>query len=99
MCDNRDMFLAARNTMGDDIDVSGKPNQDEDEEEHESVVEALKKESVFHGEAHAEDDGLINDYLSVDFGYDYIEEVGKELQDQIREARNNGLSEKGSRKS
>lgn len=52
-CDNRRMFLAARNRMGDDIDVSEKPIQYVNEEEHEGVMAALYGESVFHSRVYA----------------------------------------------
>lgn len=89
--------MAARDKLGDDIDVTEELEEDGNEKENKAVIEALYGESLFHREGHDEDDVLKDEDVYVNLCDDPSEEVERELQEGMKEARANGMSEEGTK--
>lgn len=96
-CDNRAMLLAARDRLGDNIDVIERLVEDGNEEEADSTIAALYGDALFHQGGIIDNDGLYKEDVYVDLGDDPPEMVKKELQNRISEARANGHSDEGTK--
>lgn len=72
-CDNREIFLAARDTYDDDTDVAVRLVKNGNEEESEGKIAALFGESFFHSGGQIVDDGLEDEDVYVDLGDDRLD--------------------------
>lgn len=75
--DNREMLIAARHKLGDEIDVKKRLKDVETEEGSEGMMEALYGESVFHNGGQIEKDGLQSEDGHVYFGGHPVDELEK----------------------
>lgn len=96
-CNNREVLIAAKDRLGNEIDVAKKLSKDGNYEESSNMTASLFGESVFYNGRHIEEDGLAGDDIHVEFGDDPPDIIKKELQQRIMEVRKAGLPKEGVR--
>lgn len=93
-CDNRGMLLAFQEKYGSDVDVKNRVKADGNEEEQFGSIAVLFGELLFHNAGAIKNDGLENEDIYIGFGGDTPEEMDVELDQRVKEAASNRLSEK-----
>lgn len=86
------MLIAARGKYGGGIHVTEQLSKNGNDYKTDGNIAALFRESWFNSGGNVEDDGLQDD-LYVDFGDDSLEDVDRELEKRVNEAKTYDMSE------